>query len=257
MKSFAASALTGTLALVAFGLAGCEKGPEAAAQTGTVALQLASVVGTAPLDLSATTYRNANGDTFTVSTFKYYVSNVTLRRTDNSTYLVPDSYFLVDQDNPGTRELKLTGVPVGEYTSISFTVGVDSARTKSGNYPGVLNASNGMFWDMNGPEFINLKLEGRSPQSPRAGLVFHIAGYKRVSTNTIRTVSLPFPAAKLAVRANHSATIHAKADVLKLFTGPHPIRFADVYNEMGGATTAKMADNIAAGMFSVEHVMAH
>ena len=258
MKFSAISALAGVLAAAALGLTGCKKDPDTTpAKTGEFTLHLENVVGPAPLDLGAATYRNANGDAFTVTTFKYYLSNVTLRKADNSAYLVPDSYFLVDQANPDSQDLKMTGVPVGDYTGIGFTVGVDSARTKAGNFTGVLNATNGMYWDMNGPEFINLKLEGRSPQSPSTGLVFHIAGYRHATTNTIRTVILPFPAANLLVRADHSPEIHTQADVLKLFTGPNPISFATVYNTMGGPNSVKVADNLAAGLFSVEHIHAN
>jgi hypothetical protein len=258
MKPFAISALAAILAVATLGLTGCKKDSAAPVETGEFTLHLEHVVGTAPLTLGAPTYKNANGDDFTVTTFKYYVSNVTLRKADNSTYAVPDSYFLVDHANPATQDLKLTGVPAGDYTGIGFTVGVDSARTKAGNFTGVLNANNNMLWTMNGvDEFINLKLEGRSPQSPSTGLVFHIAGYQHSTTNTIRTVSLPFPAANLLIRADHSPEIHAKADVLKLFTGPNQISFATTYNTMGGPNAVKIANNLAAGLFSVGHIHAN
>ncbi|WP_210518854.1 MbnP family protein [Hymenobacter terricola] len=256
MKRFPVFAFAVLLALATFGLNGCKK-DEPVANTGEFTLHLENVVGTAPLDLDATTYHNANGDNFTVSTFKYYISNVTLRKADNSSYLVPNSYFLVDQSKAESQDLLMKNVPVGDYTGISFTVGVDSARTKAGNFTDVLNANNGMYWDMNGPEFINLKLEGRSPQAPSSGLIFHIAGYKHSTTNTIRTVTLPFPAVSLLIRPDHSPEIHTSADVLKMFTGVNPISFATIYNTMGGPNSVKVADNIAAGMFTVEHIHAN
>ncbi|SFQ54078.1 MbnP family protein [Hymenobacter arizonensis] len=258
-------------------LAGCKKnpaGPESGA--GELVVSMDNGVSTtsttngtsfSPLVLNATTYKNANGDDFTVSTFKYYISNVRLLKADNSTYLVPDSYFLVDQSAPASQKLKLTAVPAGEYTGISFTVGVDSARIKAGGFTGVLNANNGMFWDMNGPEFINMKLEGRSPQSPTTGLVFHIAGHKGAANNTIRTVALPFGASKLLVRPNHLPEIRVQVDVAKLFTGPNtamlappflnPVDFSIVYNRMSGPAVAKLADNAAAGMFTVTRIDAN
>ncbi|MFC7668083.1 MbnP family protein [Hymenobacter humi] len=209
------------------------------------------------LVLNANTYKTAAGDDFAVSTFKYYISNVKLAKADGSTYAVPDTYFLVDHATPATQALAMKGVPVGDYTGISFTVGVDSTRTKAVNFTGVLDANNGMYWDMNGPEFINLKLEGRSPQSPTTGLVFHIAGYKHATTNTIRTVTLPFPTAKLLVRTDHSPEIHMHVDLAKLFDGPNPVRFGTTYNVMGGLPAARIADNLAAGMFSVSHIHAN
>lgn len=260
MKRFSISAFTGVLAFTILALTGCKKAQEVPAeQTGEFTLHLENTVGAAPLALNTGAYKNANGDDFTVSTLKYYISNVTLNKADKSTYAVPNSYFLVDQSVEYSGDLKMKDVPVGDYASITFTVGVDSARIKAGNFSGgVLDANNNMYWDMNGPEFKNLVLEGGSVQARPRGIVFHIAGYKHSTTNTIRTVTLPFPTGiSLLVRPDHSPEIHTQADVAKMFGGPNVINFATTNNIMGGTVAAKIADNIATGMFSVGHIHAN
>ncbi|HEX8329732.1 MAG TPA: MbnP family protein [Hymenobacter sp.] len=264
--------------LLAAGLTGCEKDKEVPTvqkgeftlrmDNGVSATDAANVTRFTPLVLNAATYKNANGDDFTVSTFRYYISNVQLIRANGSTYAVPDSYFLVDQAAPASHGLTIKDVPAGDFTKVSFTVGVDSARTKAGNFTGVLDGNNGMLWTMNGPEFINLKLEGRSPKSPTTGLIFHLAGYKGVANNTIRTVTLPFPAgSQLLVRPGQSPEVRVQVDISKLFNGPNPtvanppflnpVNFATVYNKMSGPAVAKLADNLAAGMFSVTEIKAN
>ena len=214
-----------------------------------------------PLVLGSGTYTNANGDDYRVSTLRYYVSNVKLLRADNSVCTLPKAYYLIDQATPATQELAISGVPVGDYTALSFVVGVDSARSKAGNFTEpVLNANSGMLWTMNGvDEFINLSLTGYSAKSPSTGLTFHIAGYQHATTNTIRTVTLPFPTAgsPLLVRPDRTPTVHLTADINKLFSGPHTIKFADTYNVMGGAPAVRIADNLAAGMFSVSRIQAN
>ena len=259
------SALAVSLALTAALASGCKKehGPDPTAQTGSFSVKVENVVGSRTLALDTDTYTTAAGDAFTVGTFRYYLSNMTLLKADGSAYALPDTYFLVDASKPVSFDLAMPLVPAGDYSSLRFVVGVDSARTKAGNYTGVLTSDNGMFWDMNGPEFINLKLEGTSPQSPRGGLVFHIAGYKGPK-NTIRTVTLPFPGGtKLLVRTDRSPEIHLKADVLGMFGSPNPVRFATTFNTTSAAPpagalgAAKIADNIAAGMFEVEHIHAN
>ena len=251
------------LTLAASSLAGCKK-EEPIANTGNFTLHLENTVGATAMVLGTGTYKNANGDDFTVSTFKYYISNVKLNRADNTSYAVPNSYFLVDQADDKTQDLTMANVPVGDYTSLSFTVGVDSARTKAGSFTDALNANNGMYWDMNGPEFINVKLEGYSPQAPHAptattgGLIFHVAGYKHSTTNTIRTVTLPFPTGvSLLIRADHSPEVHTQADAAKMFAAPNMVNFGTTSNIMGGTTAARFADNIAAGLFTVEHIHAN
>ncbi len=227
-------------------------------EAGPFSLEVENLVGNKPLTLDSETYVTSSGDQFKVSTFKYYLSNVQLNRADNTKYLVPDSYFLIDQASPGSRTLRFKDVPAGDYTSLTFTVGVDSTRTKAGNFSGVLEADKGMFWEWT-KEFINVKLEGSSPQSTRGGLVFHVAGYQGANgaNNTIRTVTLPFPnGGKLLIRADHAPEVHLHTDVLRLFGAPNTVRFAEVNTVHHGPWLVKIADNIAAGMFRVGHIRA-
>ena len=270
MNRFLVSTLAYTfLSLAAVALTGCEKDAAPPTATGEFTLHVdngtfvSGVAGStfSSLVLGSGTYRNANGDDYRVSTLKYYVSNVKLLKADNSVYTLPKAYYLVDQAKPATQELTMAGIPVGDYTAISFMVGVDSARTKAGNFTEeALNANSGMLWTMNGvDEFINLSLTGYSSKSNSGGLTFHIAGYKHSTTNTIRTVTVPFPAANspMLVRADHAPEIHLYADINKLFGGPNLIKFTDTYNVMGGAPAVKIADNLAAGVFSVGHIHAN
>lgn len=252
--------LAAALALTTTLVTGCKKDSDPfTPQSGAFAVELENAVGTLPLNLSTDTYTTAAGDRFTVSTFKYFLSNFTLTKADGSTYVVPSSYFLVNQANGDSQHLDLKDVPAGDYTGLTFTVGVDSARTKAGNFTGALAADPGMFWDWS-KEFKNVVLEGTSLQSPTGGLVFHIAGFKvsNGANNTIRTVSPAFPAnTKLLVRADHTPEIHMHVDVLGMFGAPNPVRFATTYNTMGGPASARVANNLAAGMFAIEHIHAN
>lgn len=151
-----------------------------------------------------------------MSTFKYYVSNVKLLKADNSAYTLPKAYYLVDQAKSATQDLDMKDIPVGDYTAISFVVGVDSARTKAGNFTeDALNANSGMLWTMTGvDEFINLAMTGYSSKSPSGGLTFHIAGYiyyKNLSLNPsfqlpiyTAATDLPASAGRLVLSAGHS-----------------------------------------------------
>ncbi|MEY3411714.1 MAG: hypothetical protein RIQ70_400, partial [Bacteroidota bacterium] len=62
----------------------CKKDPATAivpaVTQGSLKLVFDNVVGTSDLKLNADKYLNAHGDTFSVSLFKYYISNVRLRR---------------------------------------------------------------------------------------------------------------------------------------------------------------------------------
>jgi hypothetical protein len=256
MKRFSLSTFTYMLALASLTLAGCKDDVAVPNQTGTVALEFEQTVGTAPLVLSTQTYTTPDGDQFKVTTFRQYISNIKFTKADGSVYAVPESYYLTDAAVPTAQHIDLKDIPVGDYKGITFTIGVDSARNVSGVQTGALDPNNGMFWTWSSG-YVYTKFEGYSAQSTSGGLVFHIGGFLRPN-NTIRTVSPAFPAGTtLLVRADHAPEIHLNVDVMKMFVGPNTVRFDRLSGTMGGASAVLVADNYAAGMFSVEHIHAN
>lgn len=240
------------LALLSFFALSCKEDPAVAPNLpGNVVLEFDNVVGLDSLALDAREYTNANGDRFKVSMFKYYISNIILTKADGTEYQQPESYYLIDQSNPASKLVTLQDVPAGEYTSLTFTVGVDSARNVAGAQTGALDPTNGMFWTWD-TGYVFLKLEGTSPQSPNGGLVFHIGGFQQPH-NTIRTVSPALNNQKIRVEASLAPEVHLKADVLQLFQGVNPIKFAELATTMGGENSVKVADNYV-NMFTVDHI---
>ena len=263
MKNFSPASFSYVVFLATLVLASCKKNDEAPAnQTGEVDIELEHTVGVAPLALSTQTYTTPVGDQFTVSKFKYLLSNLKLTRADGTQYVVPESYYLVDAASSTSQHLALTGVPVGDYTGLTSTIGVDSARNVSGAQTGALEANNDMFWTWNSG-YVFVKFEGTSPQAPHAagvatgGLIFHIGGFKSPN-NTIRTVAPAFPSGvSLLVQTDHTPKIHYQVDVLRLFTGSTTVRFSTLSNTMGAANSVLVANNYAQGMFAVEHIHAN
>ncbi len=259
MKFFSANLIIISLFFSTLLLTGCKKEDATPAnQTGEVDIEFENTVGTDPLVLDKKTYTTLAGDDFTVSAFKYYISNLKLTRTDGTQYAVPESYYLVNSAISSTQHLALKDVPAGDYKALTFIIGVDSARNVSGAQTGALDPGNAMFWSWNSG-YIFAKLEGTSPQSKSAanGLMFHIGGFKSPN-NTIRTVTPAFPSGTLLlVRADHSPEIHYNVDILKMFSGPNTIRFGTLSTTMGGANSVRLANNYAQGMFTVEHIHAN
>ena len=271
MKRFAISTLACTCALAAISLTGCKKdkeippaptAPAPTAQKSTFYIEFEQTVDDDPLVLASQTYSTPAGDQFKVTMFRQYISNIKLTRADGSQYVQPESYYLIDAAVPASQHIAIKDVPVGDYTGITFTIGVDSARNVSGAQTGALDTNNNMFWAWNSG-YIYTKLEGTSPQASKppgateGGLIFHIGGFKSPN-NTIRTVSPAFPSnTKMLVRTDHSPEIHMNVNIMKMFVGPNPIRFATLSSTMGGPKSVLVADNYAAGMFSIEHIHAN
>ncbi|OAQ39694.1 hypothetical protein A5893_08915 [Pedobacter psychrophilus] len=222
--------------------------------SGTLNFEFENVVGNQPLVLTTQNYTNTKGESYKVDMFKYYVSNIQLLKADGSIYNVPESYFLIDQSDASTLKPSLSNLPAGDYTKISYTIGVDSARNFAGAQTGVLAPEKAMFWSWNSG-YVFVKMEGTSPTSTAANhnLIFHIGGAS-ATVNAIRKVSFNIDPNILRIRTDKSPIIHFKADVAAMFNGKQNISFA-TYNSMhGGLPALIIADNYAQGMFSLDHI---
>ena len=231
--------------------------PDTTFVAGTVIVDISNISGTANLDVTgATNYINSSVEIFNVTRFKYYISNIQFYNVDALIYEMPNSYFLVDEANLATTKMSIPNVPGGSYTSVRFTLGVDSTRNVSGAQTGALDPANGMFWTWS-TGYIFFKLEGKSPAStqPDSSYIYHIGGFKNSNnTNAIREVEIDFGGDSLIVNGGRKAEVHILADVLKVFSTPNTISLASLNTQMGqGGNALLIADNYAK-MFTFDHL---
>lgn len=233
--------------------------------TNAVTLEFDNRVGAQKMVLGTGNYKNGSGEDFTLTTFNYFISNVSLKKADGSVVKFPEQYFLIRQADPSTWEPKLKDVPAADYTEISFVIGVDSTRSVSGvgERTGVLNPTSygddGMYWAWNSG-YIFVKMEGTSsvvkPNSAgNRAFAMHVGGYGGRNTkapNNIRTVSLPLNTTA-TVRMNVSPTIHLVADFMKVFDGPNKIKLVETNSVHDPSVAGPIADNYMK-MFVVDHV---
>ncbi len=216
-----------------------------------------------------TEYTNAAGEKLTFSTFNYFVSNFVLVKADGSEYVVPkDScYFLCKHDDPDSRDVVLKNVPAGDYTSLKFMIGVDSAKSVSpaGERTGVLDpatGANGMYWSWNAG-YIFVKVEGTSPQAPlnpgtgENTFQYHtglFGGYDSPTLNNLKTVSLETHHGEPAkVRRSGGPHFHLYVDVLEMFTAPTNVSVVTNPTSHAGPYSKTVADNYA-DMITLDHV---
>ncbi|RBQ07682.1 MbnP family protein [Pedobacter miscanthi] len=238
-------------------LSSCKKSTEEVTPDAksTFSIEFENQVNGSPLVLNTTTYKNAKGEDFKINIFKYYVSNIKLSKADGTTYLIPESYFLIDASKAESTNITLKDVPTGDYTKIEYTIGVDYARNFAGAQTGALDPINGMFWTWNSG-YIFVKLEGTSPQSTDTGnkLTFHIGGVTDPN-NTIRTFATEINSANpLRVRTDGKPNMHFIVNAAALFTGKTDISFASLNFTMGGANSVIVANNYTNGLFRLDHI---
>lgn len=158
----------------------------------------------------------ASNDTLTFTTFKYFVSNLRLKKEDGTWWVHPESYFLVDLSSSSSTTLHVTGIPVGDYTEVSYIMGVDSTRNVSGAQSGALSTTTGMFWSWN-TGYIMVKAEGLSPQAGMGGaFTYHLGGFSGAN-NIVTFKSAPFGGV-LNVTKTSNGMIHLAVDPSHLFT---------------------------------------
>lgn len=227
---------------------------------GTTQMKFENYVGAAPLVLQSFgmpsqeyPYVNANGDSFNVSLYKYYISNVRFVKEGGGEYVEAESYHLVNQAEPSSLSFKVNSIPEGKYTAVKFLLGVDSTRNVSGAQTGDLDPLKDMFWTWNSG-YIMAKVEGKSPQStrPDKSIIFHLGGFSGMYS-VLKEITLPLPQ-NLEVRNGGTNSITLKSDLLKWFAAPNVIDFSLVNGIMGqGKDGLSIAENYS-NMFSVTKV---
>lgn len=203
------------------------------------------------LKLDSVVYKNELGQNYTVTNFKYYISTIQLKKTDGKEISLP-GYFLIREDEEESKKIVLHNIPVGDYTGLSFIIGVDSLHNCSGAQSGALDPANAMFWAWN-TGYIFMKLEGKSPvsQSPGKLFEFHIGGYKQPN-NCIRSVKLDL-ITKKQVLSNATAQLLIKTDVSEILKTPLSIDLSKLSSVTGFHNAGSIADNYS-DMFSLpEH----
>ncbi|WP_041537338.1 MbnP family protein [Pseudopedobacter saltans] len=251
-----------TCAVLLMGLHACKKDKVEIDNTVKAPLEIEfdHIVGGKKLVLGATNYNSLNQE-FTVDMLKYYVSNIKLKNTNGEEYVVPqnDSYFLIDAS---TKESTLVHIeiPEGDYSQLSFVLGVDSLRNTKpiDERTGVLDPAVGMYWTWF-PSYIFFKMEGSSTSIPSADHKYrlHIGGFganEKPADNNIKTITLDLThGGAPKVRSDRKANVHLKVDLLKVLEGNYNINFAtSEVNIMAPAGGTAIANNYAK-MFAHDH----
>lgn len=116
-------------------------------------------VGNEELQFDEIKYKNAFGNDYSVSTLKYFVSNITLH-TDGGIYTINGAHYVDATDNSTLTFAPGIKFPAGTYNKVSFTYGLDSVNNVTGRFPNP--PENLMEWPIAmGGGYHYMKLEGK------------------------------------------------------------------------------------------------
>lgn len=262
-------------------LAGCSKKGEATpdfveTNLAPFSVEFDNIVGERTLVLNNTgsLYTNAAGEKFSISMLQYFVSNIKVATADGKVYVVnqDSSYFLIKGADKATRFAKMN-VPEGDYTKLTFTLGVDSLRSTMGidKRTGILDPaaggdhdSGGMYWGWNAG-YIFFKLEGNAAvisddvngdPTGKKQFKYHIGGfggYSAPTINNIKVITVDLTTAGIAkVRKDRQSNVHLFVDVMKVFNGTNSFSIAGHPNVMFSDYSVNIAKNLTE-MFKHDH----
>ncbi len=159
------------------------------------------------LVLNTTKYITTKNDTLSITTLKFYISNVVLYYDDGTEYKELKSVHLITLDEINTLQFQIKNAPDLKIKKIRFQIGIDSLTNVSGDLTGDLDPSLGMYWAWNSG-YINMKLEGKSSscKTIKKDFQFHIGGYLP-QQSALQEVSL--------MVHDKPTTLHLKMDLSK------------------------------------------
>lgn len=239
-------------------------------------IEFDNIVGdrTFSINNTGSLYTNAAGEKFSISMLQYFISNIKVVTAEGKIYTVPQdkSYFLINGADKATRFTKVE-VPEGDYTKVTFTLGIDSLRSTMdlSKRIGVLDPAaggghggGGMYWGWNSG-YIFFKFEGHSSvisddvsgdPTGKKQFKYHIGGfggYSAPTINNIKTITVDLNNAGIAkVRKDRQSNVHLFVDVMKVFNGKNNFSIAAHPNVMFSDYSVNIASNLTE-LFTHDH----
>lgn len=218
-------------------------------------LRLTPMVGDDTLKFN-TSFSTENNVRYTLSSFRYYMSNIRLVKSDGSEHAIDGKVFLV---NPNKADYSLGNVPVGAYKGVRFSVGLDyetnhkDPTTYPISHPLAIQ-SPAIHWNWN-TGYIFLMMEGScdttiaNDDELTYGQYSHDMFFHIGMDELLRSVEVDNATFTVANTSNNVLNIHS--DINQLFVGVD-LKTENKSHSMGTMPLAtKVADNISA-MFTID-----
>ena len=252
------------LVLLIISLSSCSSDDDAistdltAASPGELAITFDNQVG--DTDFVLNQEFTVNSQTVTLNQLRYWVSNVSLINDQGEVIVIDDSYFLIEETDaisiqdgayeyPATKRetITLSGVPAGNYTGISYAIGIDS------KYNDNLSLQAGELSQLNGMTNISWMWHTSYIFTAIKGKIVNSESVLKLETglnDSYRELTLNFDQA-LVVNASDTSDLRIKADITGMLQG---VDFTET--PAIGASTPEamnlMADNFQNATFSLE-----
>jgi len=207
---------------------------------GSISVILDHNVSGDTLTFNSIEYMNEVGQMYSVETLMYYVSRFSFQRTDGSTHDVSLVHY-ADPEESSTTTFTVSDVPAGDYTSISFTFGLNETDNVTDGLPPTQENLN-MAWPAPmGGGYHYMKLEGKYRDSVGDTLSYGTHTGRNGTVPHFFRVSLPF---SLITVDDNTHTLTLSMDINEWYTNPNDYAFPEPPMIMGNvALQDTLAEN--------------
>jgi hypothetical protein len=221
--------------------------PEA---SGTLYMHIHTNVDTTEAD-SGLVCTDATGRHYQLNLAQFYMSNIVLHKADGTTYTVPNTYELKTID---VEEYLVAGVPAGNYSYVSFDVGIDAATNAMD--PSMMGGGLGpqtpsMWFGSTTQGYMFMNVQGiADTTAAQTGPVNCAFSYQLGTSSMLRNVTLPAQA--FSVVSGQAQIVHIIADYGHLLQGINFKTQGNATPFVNAAVATQIANNIP-NMFRYEY----
>lgn len=234
----------GMLVLVSMIFISCKKAEKES--HASIRILFTHFVGDEEVSFDTIKYINAFGNSYSVSTLNYFISDFVLTKDDGSTVSFDFAHY-VDAKNQNTLSIDpTTKVPIGNYNKISFVFGLNEERNISGAFPNP--PENNMEWPIPmGGGYHYMKLEGKFDS---VNLVKNYQAHTGRLMETPHFINIEMDDLELSVDGVESI-IEIKMDINKWWENPNTLDLNTMSSIMGNEAKQQTLEQNGSDVFSV------
>lgn len=177
------------------------------------------------------------GYKMSVVNLQFYLSDVKLINADGSTFLVSQAFYF-DAKDPKFNKVTLIDIPAGNYSGMSFNIGLDSLMNKPNYLPATVE-NNNMEWPLAmGGGYHFMKLEGNYTDTGGThGYAMHVGRNENLVPVTLSNKSFTV--------GSETATVQLKMNISEWFKNPaiYDFNIDGNYSMSNMAAMAKLRSN--------------
>lgn len=204
-------------------------------------------VGEEMLTFDTIKYTNAFGNTYSVATLKYFVSDFVLTKTDGS-HIAFDEVHYVDATAAATSTfVPALLLPEGQYQSLSFVFGLNEEKNVTGAFPDPPEVN--MEWPLPmGGGYHYMKLEGKFDS---ANLVKNFQAHSGRLMKQAHFITITINDISLAV-SDLERNIELRMDINKWWDTPNVLDLNNISGIMGNEAVQVQLQENGQNVYSCE-----